>query len=334
MGYGGGGGGGGGSGGSGGGTGGSGGSGYRRVGDDRTANLKVDNITSRDGSSGTDVDGIVKVNTTAHFIPPSGDTRTRDPMLVTNGLTLHMDAGITSSYSGSGTQVNNIGSAGIAYTGFWEGTDASGTGPSVIFDPVEGGGSWFLEGNGTIAGRNNYLRIGMGDTTSLGMRDEYTISIWHYPTRLGASSGNGNLFLNHYQGNGTKSGIIFNITSNTAIRVQTRLNNTCCQTQTSPTGYVRSEWQNWTATWDGATKRIYLNGNEIADAQSASGTNDMLNDIYMGINADNAAGGLTNAETSAYRGYISKLMIYNRSLHETEIHQNYAIMKNRYIGIR
>ena len=40
-----------GSGGSGGGTGGSGGSGYRRVGDDRTANLKVDNITSRQGGS-------------------------------------------------------------------------------------------------------------------------------------------------------------------------------------------------------------------------------------------------------------------------------------------
>ena len=334
MGYGGGGSGGGGSGGSGGGSGGSGGSGYRRVGDDRTANLKVNNITNRDGSGGTEVDGIVEVNTTAHFIPPSGDTRTRDPVLITSGCTLHIDAGITSSYSGSGTQVNNIGSAGIAYTGFWEGTDASGTGPSVIFDPVEGGGSWFLEGNGNTQGTNNFLRIGMGDTTSIGMRTGYTISIWHYPTRLGASSGNGNLFLNHYQGNGTISGIIFSINSNTAINVQTRFNNSCCQTQTSPTGYVRSEWQNWTATWDGSTKRIYLNGREVSDAQSASGVNDMLNDIYMGVNADTAAGGLTNTETSAYRGYISKLMVYDRALHEIEIHQNYAAMKNRYIGIR
>jgi hypothetical protein len=59
------------------GGGGSGGSGYRRVGDDRTANLKVNNITNRDGSSGTEVDGIVEVNTTAHFIPPSGTTAER-----------------------------------------------------------------------------------------------------------------------------------------------------------------------------------------------------------------------------------------------------------------
>ena len=42
--------------------------GYRRVGDDRTANLKADNITNRTGTDGTDVDGIVEVNTTAHFI--------------------------------------------------------------------------------------------------------------------------------------------------------------------------------------------------------------------------------------------------------------------------
>ena len=77
MGYGGGGGGGGGSGGSGGGSGSSGGSGYRRVGDDRTANLFVDNITNRDGSNGTEVDGIVEVNSTSHFIPPSGTTAER-----------------------------------------------------------------------------------------------------------------------------------------------------------------------------------------------------------------------------------------------------------------
>lgn len=297
--------------------------------------LKVNNITNLSGSSGPVIAGIANVSTTSHMVVPTGDTRTRDPVLVTSGLTLHMDAGITSSYSGSGTQVNNIGSAGIAYTGFWEGTDETGTGPSVIFDPVEGGGSWFLEGNGTTIAKNNYLRIGMGDTTSLGVDSAYTLSIWHYPVRLGGNTGvNGNLFHNHYQGNGTISGLVFAIASNTAIRVQTRFNNSCCQTQTSPTGYVRSEWQNWTATWDGSTKRIYLNGNEVAATQSASGRNDMLNDIYIGVNADNAAGSLDSTEGSAYRGYVSKLMIYNRALQETEIHQNYAAEKNRYTGIK
>jgi len=94
MGYGGGGGGGGGSGGGGSGGGGggaagygdagagggsgAGGSGYRRVGDDRTApGLKVNNITNRTEDGGPEVDGIVEVNTTAHFIPPVGTTAER-----------------------------------------------------------------------------------------------------------------------------------------------------------------------------------------------------------------------------------------------------------------
>ena len=81
MGYGGGGGGGGsggggsGSGGSGG-SGASGGSGYRRVGDDRTANLFVDNITNRTGTDGTEVEGVVEAKGT-HFVVPSGTTAER-----------------------------------------------------------------------------------------------------------------------------------------------------------------------------------------------------------------------------------------------------------------
>ena len=177
----------------------------------------------------------------------------------------------------------------------------------------------------------------MGNTTALGVDSAYTLSIWHYPVRLGGNEpGNGSyaLFMNHYQGNGTISGLILSGHTNTRINCQTRFANSCCQTQQSPTGYVRSEWQNWTATYDGATKRIYLNGREVAAPQSASGRNDMLNDIYLGVNSDNAAGDLESVQTSSYRGYISKLMIYNRSLHETEIHQNYAAEKNRYEGIK
>ena len=302
------------------------------------SDLKVNNITNLSGSAGPVVVGIASVSTNSHMVIPSGDTRTRDPVLVTSGCTLHMDAGITSSYGGSGTQVNNIGSAGAAYTGFWEGSDSSGAGPSVIFDPVEGGGSWFLEGNGTTINKNNYLRIGMGDTTSLGVANALSVSIWHKPLRLGGNEeGNGNaaLFQNHFQGNGKISGLIFTIGATAALNFQTRFDNTCCQSQTSPSGYVRAEWQHWTATWDGDVKRIYLNGKEVVAPQTTSQTeNEMLNDIYMGVNADNAAGGLDAAQTSAYRGYVSKLMIHNRALHETEIHQNYAAEKNRYEGIK
>ena len=62
----------------GGGSGAGGASGYSRVGDDRTApGLKVNNITNRTEDGGPEVDGIVEVNTTAHFIPPVGTTAER-----------------------------------------------------------------------------------------------------------------------------------------------------------------------------------------------------------------------------------------------------------------
>lgn len=298
--------------------------------------IKVNNITNRDGTSGPVIAGITTVSSTSHMVVPTGDTRTRDPELITSGLTFHIDAGISASYSGIGTQVNNIGSAGLAYTGFWQGT--SSTGSPAIYSQ-EGGGSWFLEGNGTIIGSNNYLRVGMGNTTALGVGSSLTVSIWHYPVRLvGNGSGSGYmLFNNHFQGSGTVSGlVIFSSSDGSNITFQTRLNNSCCQTQTSTNSSPYSGWQNHTFTWDGSTKRIYLNGNEIAATQSATGTNQMLNALYFGVNADNHAGasGDNASQTQLYRGYLSKVMIYNRAITETEIYQNYAFVKSRYTGIQ
>ena len=303
--------------------------------------IKVNNITNRDGTSGPVIAGIVTVSSSSHFVVPTGDTRNRDPELITSDLTFHIDAGISSSYSGIGTQVNNIGSAGLAYTGFWQGT--SSTGSSVIYSE-EGGGSWFLEGNGTTFGSNNYLRVGaagtsgagIGNTTALGVGSSLTVSIWHYPVRLGGSANAQHmLFTNLYQGGGTISGLLISSPNSTDITFQTRFNNTCCQTQSTSTGVVYSGWQNLTATWDGSTKRLYLNGNEVAATQSATGTNAMLNALYFGVNSDNhAINGDNGSETTAYRGYLSKVMIYNRAITETEIHQNYASVKNRYTGIQ
>ena len=87
----------------GGGGGSGGGSGYRRVGEDRTANLKVNNITNRTGNSGTEVDGVIEAKGT-HFVPPSGPSIKRfvTEDIVTDGLVAYYDAGNKHSYSGSG----------------------------------------------------------------------------------------------------------------------------------------------------------------------------------------------------------------------------------------
>ena len=65
--------------------------------------IKVNNITNRDGTSGPVIAGVTTVSSTSHFVVPTGDTRNRDPELITSDLTFHIDAGISSSYSGIGT---------------------------------------------------------------------------------------------------------------------------------------------------------------------------------------------------------------------------------------
>ena len=147
MGYGGGGGGGGGGGSGGSGSGGSGaagGSGYRRVGDDRTANLKVNNITNRTGTDGTEVDGVVEVNTTAHFIPPSGTTaergsRGRGVIPHTNSDTLNSIDYITIATLGNARDFGDLTAARTDPQGCASSTRGifCGGGPSTGDDRIE-----------------------------------------------------------------------------------------------------------------------------------------------------------------------------------------------------
>ena len=58
--------------------------------------LRVNNITNRDGKTGTVVAGIPQVSSTSHFVPPSGRTGQRyadgGENIVRDGLVLHLDA--------------------------------------------------------------------------------------------------------------------------------------------------------------------------------------------------------------------------------------------------
>ena len=145
-----------------------GGSGYRRVGDDRTANLKADNITNRTGSNGTEVDGIVEVNTTAHFVPPSGTTAERGSRgrgVFGNGN--HPSPGrtniieyITIASTGNSNDFGDLtaerrsaGACSSATRGLWGGGHP---GPSDVIDyvTISATGNAFDFGNLTLARRS------------------------------------------------------------------------------------------------------------------------------------------------------------------------------------
>ena len=203
----------GGSGGSGGGSGSSGGSGYRRVGDDRTANLKVNNITNRDGKTGTVVAGIPQVSSTSHFIVPSGDTRFRTVIpsqenIVTEGLIGLYDAGNPESFSGTARQWRDISGNDLHLTTF--------TG-AASWAPTYGGA---VISNGELHFRSDYFAEGYSWGTQ-GNYSQLTVEMWYkspsttdrfHLWNFGGSSSAGNLNMNlndgnatwvYYEGNGT-----------------------------------------------------------------------------------------------------------------------------------
>ena len=88
--------------------------------------IRVNNITNREGSAGPSVAGIPVVDSNSHFVVPTGRTVGRyieDNTIVTDGLIFYVDAGIQDSWD----QGNEVGFG----TSHWR--DLSGYGNDVKF---------------------------------------------------------------------------------------------------------------------------------------------------------------------------------------------------------
>ena len=320
MGYGGGGGGGGGSGGSGGG---SGGSGYRRVGEDRTANLKVDNITSRSGTNGTEVDGIVEVNTTAHFIPPSGVTGQRFAYtgedIVTDGLVLHLDT----KYGYDGGYLRDL----TGNRGDVELTD-NGSGTYPKYEDL-GGGSIFFSG---ASGED----IGFGPTgqSIICPSTDLTFSQWLLRTTSDSairvsmnfrSSGDEIYFL-LFRGDQDPKEWQFGYKTPSNDYVEPRIEGNFLDLDT---------WYNFTFTIDSKTQtaNIYVNGvlqTDIAHNEfevKRFGTNIKTENISS---ARLNLGGDEFIAARRWLGNIATTTIYNKVLSAEEVLFNYNALKSRF----
>ena len=89
----------------------------------------------------------------------------------------------------------------------------------------------------------------------------------------------------------------------------------------SDTTALISTWYNYTATYDGSTMRVYINGVED-NTQSYSSTVD--------ITTKNVTIGATSAITVPMNGDIGPVLVYNRTLSASEVLQNYNRVKSRF----
>lgn len=230
---------------------------------------------------------------------------TYSPQPVTSGLVYYIDAGNVSSYSGTGSSINNI--AGTA-------PGASATNGSPAFTSA-GQSSYF-----TFNGSTQYILT--ANLIGQSLSGNVTIECW-----VNTSTDNGVVVTE--QGDlpvntGWHDSQIEIVSGNLKVATWEYTIGGNSGTMVGPV--TRNVWQQYTLTQNATTTTGYINGSTTASvahvrAFSAPG-------LYYGIMLGDS---VTNLGDGSYlAGNWSILKVYNRALTQTEVQQNYDSLKGRY----
>ena len=137
------------------------------------------------------------------------------------------------------------------------------------------------------------------------------------PNYAGDSDGIVSSFLDITFANPPEKSILFKVDN-------TRVGNNIYNTTTIlPLSFSRTQWNNFTITYDGATQKIFLNGNLLSSLNvnfnlAFANTRDL---IIGGSRIEN-----NNLSTSyKFRGQLDDIRIYNRALTDNEVQSIYTI---------
>ena len=239
----------------------------------------------------TPTNTVTPTNTITPTITP---TPTGTPIVIpTSGLSLYVDAGRASSYSGSGNQWNDL-----------SGNNNTGTLQNSPTYSSSNGGILTFNGSNQYITFNSPVNIPIGNSN-------YTISVWFNASSLGNKGFVGwGGYLNTNQVNALRlsaTGFIHywwgnDLEVNTALSINT--------------------WYNVVARFDGTNRQIWLNNVLIGGDTPGSSHNVP--------NANNLTIGTTNVN-EYFNGKISNVEIYNRAISDSEIAELYNDFLYRFI---
>lgn len=224
-----------------------------------------------------------------------------DPKVIasvpSSGLILHLDAGISASYSGSGTAWNDLSSNGN------NGALSSTSG--IVYGSANGGYLSFDGSSYVTCGDSASLKSPSTEFTSVTIvyPTNWSTGVWQTILSKGDNSYRVQNKNNNYSFNFGTSGISDTDTgSNTFIQPNNWYINSC--------------------VYNGTSKKIYIN-NVLDKTQTVTGSLPASNfNLYIGSNAQTGS--------RFYTGYISVVLLYNRALTETELFGIYNLYKGRY----
>jgi len=239
--------------------------------------------------------------------------------LITDGLQIHLDAGDTNSYSGSGNDWYDIsgndndftwanGTYGPVHNLYGEGIYGS-TGPEVP--------SFWCNGRRCTGPASN--SVGINNTSG------YTIFLVSCVTRYTESQS-----FKFYGSVGYTRGITAHHPWTNGVIYFDQ--GGCCATSqrlTYTASTANLEFHIWTFQRDtgGSTRRIYKDGTQVA-IQTATAANINLNTTAIDLGGSNEYGGAY----SAWYGQINSFLVYNRGLSSTEVSQVADYLKQK-IGL-
>jgi hypothetical protein len=221
--------------------------------------------------------------------------------IITTGLQLYLDAGVSSSYPGSGTTWTDL--SGNTNDGTLTNgpTYSSADGGSIVFDGID-----------------DYVALPSGPADAFYQAD-WTINFWVKLDRI-SSQNNGsddNTFLQHGS-NTTRKGLHL-------VNRNSRLHFGLYVDDLQATSVLSvSTWYNVSFTLNNTSyaKQIYLNG--ILDSSHTGGG------AYTGTGSNARIGGIALGFGSHFDGFMSNCTFYNRILTATEIQQNFNATKSRF----
>ena len=221
--------------------------------------------------------------------------------VVTSGLVYHLDAGNTSSYSGSGTTWSDLTGSGNSMTLINGPTYSSSYGGYISFNPSS----------------SQYANT----STSLTSTPIWTAEVWHYYTGTGVGSAACILTENYP---GTTYAIQFLLGYGGGTSIAANFYNSGFYSTPSYTPPATNAWYHIVGNYTGSALNLYVNGT-LSQTFATTATA-----------APNGAGFKLMARWDApgygdyWGGGIAILRIYNRALSGTEILQNYNAQKSRF----
>jgi len=302
--------------------------------------IRVNNITNRDGSTGTTVAGIPVVDSTSHFVVPTGRTGQRyvdgGENIVRDGLVLHLDAkysypsktGITSTTDSLDPDV---------YTWYdMSGNESHGELIRNTKYNATGGESLFLnntpQGSSSTGVDADYINIQHQQALPESSESPLTLEAWVKVT--GVSGWQTIISLGPSGTQMAFQGATIRMGRNGGGGGHNTVTNF---TASANTWYhvVMTYDGNWTVGGDKVYIYQYINGVSYEDPGPPTNRNANAD---MGRNGSNngprfAIGGHainTPDIGELMQGYVSQVRIYNRPLTAAEVLQNYNATKSRY----